>query len=148
MPCWSERSQELLEEYERTQDHGTAEGLLESLQQSRKERWTKVVENIDFTPTSRHASDMPETNSHQLGYAGDWILTHQYEERTEIDDTLIKDTTALKEYFDTWYLKMNTTKSVSTAFHLNNHEASKSSNIKVKNKMLPSDTSPKYLGAT
>ncbi|GFS21512.1 hypothetical protein ElyMa_003340500 [Elysia marginata] len=48
-----------------------------------------------------------------------------------------------KEYFDTWYLKINTPKSVSTAFHLNNHEASKSLNIKVKNNILQSDLRPK-----
>ncbi|GFR93641.1 hypothetical protein ElyMa_000898300 [Elysia marginata] len=43
---------------------------------------------------------------------------------------------------------MNTTKSVSRAFHLNNHKASKTSNIKVKNRILPSDPNPKYLGVT
>ncbi|GFR61872.1 RNA-directed DNA polymerase from mobile element jockey-like [Elysia marginata] len=48
IPCWSERSQELLGEYERTQDHGTAEGLLKAIQQSRKERWTEVDENMDL----------------------------------------------------------------------------------------------------
>ncbi|GFR84715.1 RNA-directed DNA polymerase from mobile element jockey-like [Elysia marginata] len=67
--------------------------------------------------------DMPETNSLQLGYVDDWVLTHQSKEWTEIEDTLGKDTTGLNEYFESWYLKMNTTKSVSTAFHLNNHEA-------------------------
>ncbi|GFS22384.1 RNA-directed DNA polymerase from mobile element jockey-like [Elysia marginata] len=41
---------------------------------------------------------------------------------------------------------MNTTELV--AFHLNNLEASKTLNIKVKNKILPSDPSPKYLGVT
>ncbi|GFR91413.1 hypothetical protein ElyMa_002592900 [Elysia marginata] len=55
IPCWSERSQELLEEYERTQDHGTAEELLESFQQSRKEKWTEVIE----TWTLRTLVDMP-----------------------------------------------------------------------------------------
>ncbi|GFS25864.1 protein rolling stone [Elysia marginata] len=38
-----------------TQDHGTAEELLESLQQSRKERWIEIVENMDLTYSSRHA---------------------------------------------------------------------------------------------
>ncbi|GFS21021.1 RNA-directed DNA polymerase from mobile element jockey-like [Elysia marginata] len=60
---------------------------------------------------------MPETNSLQLGYTDNWV-------------------------FDTWYLKMSTTKAVSTALHLNNHEASKTLNIKVKNNILPSDPSP------
>ncbi|GFR70034.1 RNA-directed DNA polymerase from mobile element jockey-like [Elysia marginata] len=43
---------------------------------------------------------------------------------------------------------MNTTKSVSTAFYLNNHDASITLNIKVRNKILPSDLSSKYLGVT
>ncbi|GFS05861.1 hypothetical protein ElyMa_002949100 [Elysia marginata] len=41
---------------------------------------------------------------------------------------------------------MDGTKSGSTAFHLNNLDASKTLNIKVKNKILRSDPSPKYLG--
>ncbi|GFS15550.1 RNA-directed DNA polymerase from mobile element jockey-like [Elysia marginata] len=41
---------------------------------------------------------------------------------------------------------MNTTKSVSTAFNHNNHKASKTLEIKVKNKTLPSDPNPKHLG--
>ncbi|GFS09948.1 RNA-directed DNA polymerase from mobile element jockey-like [Elysia marginata] len=90
-----------------------------------------------------YISDMSETNS-QLAYADDWVLTHQSKEWTEIEDTLSKDTTALKGYFDTWYLKMKTTKSVSTTFHLNNHEALKTLIFKVKNKILPSNPSPKY----
>ncbi|GFR67271.1 RNA-directed DNA polymerase from mobile element jockey [Elysia marginata] len=70
-----------------------------------------------------YTSGMPETNSLQLGYSDDYVLIHQSKEWAEIEDTLSKDITALKEYFDTWNLKMNTTKSVATAFYLNNHEA-------------------------
>ncbi|GFR94457.1 RNA-directed DNA polymerase from mobile element jockey-like protein [Elysia marginata] len=33
----------------------TTEDLLESLQQSRKERWTEIVENMNCTHSSRHA---------------------------------------------------------------------------------------------
>ncbi|GFS17183.1 hypothetical protein ElyMa_003232800 [Elysia marginata] len=54
IPCWSDHSPKLSDECERTQDHGTAEELLESLQQSRKERWTEDVENTDFSHSSRH----------------------------------------------------------------------------------------------
>ncbi|GFR67394.1 hypothetical protein ElyMa_001996700 [Elysia marginata] len=37
----------------------------------------------------------------ELCYSDDWVLTHQSKEWTEIEDTLSKDTTALKECFDT-----------------------------------------------
>ncbi|GFS26488.1 hypothetical protein ElyMa_005216200 [Elysia marginata] len=50
--CWPEHHEEILEpEYERAQNHATDGELLESLQQSRKERWTET----DFTHSSRHA---------------------------------------------------------------------------------------------
>ena len=42
----------------------------------------------------------------------------------------------------------NTTKSVSTAFHLNNKEANRTLRIDVKGNILPADKNPKYLGVT
>ncbi|GFS15707.1 RNA-directed DNA polymerase from mobile element jockey [Elysia marginata] len=64
--------------------------------------------------------DMPEINSLQLGYTYDWVSRCQSKEWSEIEDTFSKDTFVLKECMDTGYLK-----SVSTAFHMNNHETSK-----------------------
>ena len=55
IPCWSEESQKLLEEYEKTQNQETAEELLTSLEENRRERWIEVVENMDMTRSSRHA---------------------------------------------------------------------------------------------
>ena len=43
---------------------------------------------------------------------------------------------------------MNATKSVSTTFHLNNHEATRTLNIKAGEVTLPTDRNPKYLGVT
>ncbi|GFR61524.1 RNA-directed DNA polymerase from mobile element jockey [Elysia marginata] len=159
IPCWSERSQELLDEYGMAQDHGTAEELhvLKSLLQSRREEEQKLLKTrtlrtlVDMPGTRQfhmilkgeksktrkikngmpqgsviaptlfniYISDMPEIKSLQLGYADDWVLTHQSKKKKK--DTLSKDTTALKEYyFDTWYLKMKRTKPMPTAFHLSN----------------------------
>ncbi|GFS26271.1 RNA-directed DNA polymerase from mobile element jockey [Elysia marginata] len=87
--------------------------------------------------------DMSEINFLQLGNKGDWILIHQSKEWTEIEGTHRKDTTALKKNFETWYVKMNVKNSESTAFHLNNHKASKTLNIKVKNKDIPIKSQPK-----
>ncbi|GFR97158.1 RNA-directed DNA polymerase from mobile element jockey [Elysia marginata] len=58
---------------------------------------------IEQTLFNIYISDMPETNSLLPGYADDWVLTHQSKEWTEIEDTLSKDTTAQKAYFDIWY---------------------------------------------
>ena len=95
-----------------------------------------------------YISDMPDTKSNKLGYADDWALTYQSTKWAEIEETLSADTTTLKEYFDVWYLKMNTTKSVTTAFHLNNHDANRTLKINVHGSTLPSEMNPKYLGVT
>ena len=91
---------------------------------------------------------MPETTSLKLGYADDWVLAHQSKEWETLERVLTEDTTALKEYFDKWYLKMNTTKTVSSAFHLDNHQANRTLTVKAGDTALPSDKNPKYLGVT
>ena len=91
---------------------------------------------------------MPKTQSLKLGYADDWVLAHQSRDWKELETVLSKDTTALKTFFDRWYLRMNTTKTVSTTFHLNNHEAEKTLKIQAGNASLPTDKNPKYLGVT
>ena len=95
-----------------------------------------------------YINDMPATQSLKLGYADDWVLAHQSREWKELETVLSHDTTALKQFFDRWYLRMNTTKTISTTFHLNNHEAEKTLKIQAGNKTLPTDKNPKYLGVT
>ena len=82
----------------------------------------------------------------KLGYADDWVLAYQSNDFKELEDTLSEDAQKLKVYFDRWYLKMNTTKSVSAVFHLDNHKAQKKLKIKINGNILPADTNPKYLG--
>ena len=81
-------------------------------------------------------SDMPETKSVKLGYADDWTLSYQSKKWEDLERVLSRDTTKLKHYFEQWYLKMNTTKTVSSVFHLNNKEAQKQLTIRVDNKTL------------
>ncbi|GFS12207.1 RNA-directed DNA polymerase from mobile element jockey, partial [Elysia marginata] len=61
-----------------------------------------VPQGLFIAPTlfNTYISDMLEKNSLQPSYADGWVLTRQSKEWTEIEDTLSKDTTALKEYFD------------------------------------------------
>jgi len=54
----------------------------------------------------------------------------------------------MKKYFNSWYLRMNTTKSVSTVFHLNNREAHRRLKINIDGTALPTEENPKYLGVT
>jgi len=55
VPCWSQESEELLEEYERTQSPEVADELLSSLEKGRQERWTELTESLDFRHSSRKA---------------------------------------------------------------------------------------------
>lgn len=95
-----------------------------------------------------YISDMPDTTSMKLGYADDWALTHQSVSWEELERTLSEDLSAMKKYFDSWYLRMNTTKSVSTVFHLNNREAHRRLKINIDGTALPTEENPKYLGVT
>ena len=91
---------------------------------------------------------MPRTESLKLGYADDWALTHQSKDWKELEDVLSRDTVTLKDYFERWYLRMNTTKTVSSAFHLDNRQANRTLEIKIGDITLPPDANPKYLGVT
>ena len=66
----------------------------------------------------------------------------------DLETTLSKDVTEMKSYFDKWHLKMNTNKTVSSVFHLNNRESHGQLNITIDNISLPSDQNPKYLGVS
>nr|CAB3266991.1 reverse transcriptase [Phallusia mammillata] len=92
--------------------------------------------------------DMPKTKCLKFGYADDWALTYQGNCLTTIQNQLTADLTTLQEYFTTWYLQMNTTKTVTTLFHLDNHRANQQLNITIDGKQLPTDPNPKYLGIT
>lgn len=85
---------------------------------------------------------MPETTSTRLGYADDWALDHQFKDWAELENVLSQDIAALKAFFDRWYLKMNISKLMSTAFHLDNKQAQRTLRVMVNDKILPPDRSP------
>ena len=95
-----------------------------------------------------YISDLPQTTSLKLGYADDFVLSHQSKDTKQIENTLSHDTTNLQTFFNKWYLRMNTTKTVSTLFHLDNHKTDLQLAIRVGHTTLPYDPSPKYLGVT
>jgi len=65
-----------------------------------------------------------------------------------VEGVLTKDMATLGEYLQTWKLKLSTTKTVSTAFHLNNMETKREVKVKYNNETLPFCSRPKYLGVT
>ena len=65
---------------------------------------------------------------------------------SKIEEVLKFDCQTIYNYFNRWYLESNTTKTVTNFFHVNNHEADKTLNIKINDLKLPNDKTPKYLG--
>ena len=65
-----------------------------------------------------------------------------------VEGALSKDMATLGEYFQTWKLKLSTTKTVSAVFHLNNKEAKRELKVNLNNEILPFCSEPKYLGVT
>ena len=55
---------------------------------------------------------MPGTVSEKLGYADDWAITyHQNAKQQTIEGAMEEDISAMREDFDTWYLRVNQTNS-------------------------------------
>lgn len=53
IPCWNEDSDRLYAEFLDTESPEVAKELLQSLDEARRQRWTKTVESIDLTRSSR-----------------------------------------------------------------------------------------------
>jgi len=59
-----------------------------------------------------------------------------------------KDIATAREYLRTWKLKLNTTKTVTAVFNLNNKEAKCELKVNHNKETLPFRSKPKYLAAT
>ena len=66
--------------------------------------------------------DPPSTISQKYAYANDLELMHTSNDWKTLEGTLSQDMTILSAYLQTWRLKLSHTKTVTTAFHLNNRE--------------------------
>ena len=61
--------------------------------------------------------------SRKFVYADDLALLHSSGNWKDLEGTLSQDMSTLSAYLHTWRLKLSHTKTVTTAFHLNNREA-------------------------
>ena len=93
-----------------------------------------------------YISDIPTTVFHQYGYADDTALLYSHKCWPKVEETLFRDMEDLADFLQTWILKLNATKTTSTPFNLNNHEAQRQLNIYVHGTTLPHNPHPKYLG--
>ena len=95
--------------------------------------------------TSTHTI-CPSTISQKYAYPDDLALMHTSKDWKTLEGTLSQDMTTLSAYLQTWRLKLSHTKTVMTAFHLNNREAKRELKIFNNGKLLPYCPTPTYLG--
>ena len=78
---------------------------------------------IAWTLFNVYQSDMPETHSLKFRNADDWALLYQWKDIQEIETVLSEDLLTLNNYFKQWYLRVNTTNTTTSLFHLDNYRA-------------------------
>jgi len=91
---------------------------------------------------------LPTTVSRKYAYADDLAIMDADGDWQAVEGVLSKDMATVGEYFQTWKLKLSTTKTVSAAFHPNSKEAKRALKVKYNNETLPFCSEPKYLGVT
>ena len=67
--------------------------------------------------------DLPSTVSRRYAYADDLALLYSSDDWKDLEGVLSQDMTTISTYLQTWRLQLSHTKTVTTAFHLNNREA-------------------------
>ena len=87
-----------------------------------------------------------DTSAAKYAYADDLALMHTAFSWHETERVLSQDMASLSAYLIKWRLKLSETKTVSTAFHLNNKEANRELNIIINGSRLKHEPSPFYLG--
>ena len=90
--------------------------------------------------------DLSSMISRKFAYANDLALLYSSGNWKESDGTLSQDMSTLSAYLQTWRLKLSHTKTVTTAFHLNNREAKRELKVYNNGRLLPFCPTPTYLG--
>ena len=90
--------------------------------------------------------DLPFMISRKFAYADDLALLHSSGNWKDLEGTLSQDMSTLSAYLHTWRLKLSHTKTVTTAFHLNNREAKCELKVYNNDGLLPFSPTPTYLG--
>ena len=90
--------------------------------------------------------DLPSMISRKFAYADDLALLHSSGNWKDLEGTLSQDMFTLSAYLQTWRLKLSHTKTVTTAFHLNNREAKRELKVYNNGRLLPFCPTSTYLG--
>ena len=89
--------------------------------------------------------DFLDMLSKKYGYADDLAILLSNKNWETIESGLTADMNILSSYLTNWRLKLSVAKTMSSAFHLNNREASHELNITVNNNRLQFQAAPMYL---
>ena len=84
--------------------------------------------------------------SRKFAYADDLALLHSSGNWKDLEGTLSQVMSTLSAYLQTWRLKLSHTKTVTTAFHLNNREAKRELKVYNNDRLIPFCPTPTYLG--
>ena len=84
--------------------------------------------------------------SKKFAYADDLALLHSSGNWKDLEGTLSQDMSTLSAYLQTWKLKLSHTKTVITAFYLNNREVKRKLKVYNNGRFLPFCPTPTYLG--
>ena len=90
--------------------------------------------------------NLPSTVSRRYAYADDLVLLYSSDDWKDLEGVLSQDMTTISTYLQTWRLQLSHTKTVMSAFHLNNTEAKRELNVYNNGKRLPFCPVPIYLG--
>ena len=90
--------------------------------------------------------DLPSTVSRRHAYVDDLALLYSSDDWKDLEGVLSQDMTTISTYLQTWRLQLSHTKTVTTAFHLNNRETKRELNVYNNGKRLPFCPVPTYLG--
>ena len=91
-----------------------------------------------------YISDLPHTQFLQYGYTDDLALLYVDIDWKKIEKTPKSDMMNISTYLDKWKLKLSTTKTATTAFHLNHREANRQLKIFVRGSLLLYQSHPTY----
>jgi hypothetical protein len=95
-----------------------------------------------------YVHDMPDTVSKKFAYADDTCIVLQSKHFEDVEDTLTSDLTLLEIFFKKWRLRPNPSKTMVTAFHLNNKEANRELTVHFCGETIRNSKLPVYLGIT
>ena len=90
--------------------------------------------------------NLPSTVFRRYAYADDLALLYSSDDWKDLEGVLSQDMTTISTYLQTWRLQLSHTKTVTTAFHLNNRKAKRELNVYNNGKRLPFYPVPTYLG--